>query len=122
MGETETNAAEPNSGTAIEIRLNGRPMRVPEQSTLAALLLSLGKDPRTVAVEKNGDIVRRAAFEETVIERDDELELVQFVQGGSVATLLYRPPVKFGGQHDHVAGRSAKTSAAETKNVLPGAD
>ncbi len=66
----------------IEIRLNGQATRVPSQSTLAALLLSLGKDSRTVAVEKNGEIVRRAAFEETVLERDDVLELVQFVQGG----------------------------------------
>lgn len=66
----------------IEIRLNGRSTRVPEQSTLAALMISLGKDPRTVAVEKNGEIVRRAAFETTQLENSDVLEIVQFVQGG----------------------------------------
>ena len=47
---------------ALEIRLNGRRTTVPGPSTLADLLRTIGKDPRTVAIERNGDIVRRAAF------------------------------------------------------------
>ena len=66
----------------IEIRLNGQAKSVPAGSTLAALLLSLGKDPRTVAIERNGDIVRRAAFDATRLAAGDVLEIVQFVQGG----------------------------------------
>jgi thiamine biosynthesis protein ThiS len=68
--------------TEIEIRLNGQPKSVPAATTLAGLLESLGKDPRTVAIERNGDIVRRAAFGKTELAAGDALEVVQFVQGG----------------------------------------
>lgn len=46
------------------------------------LLVALGKDPRLVAVERNGKIVRRAFFENTVLDSGDAVEVVQFVQGG----------------------------------------
>ena len=67
---------------AIEIRLNGKTKSVPAGSTLAALLSVLGKDPRTVAIERNGDIVRRAKFDGTSLGEGDVVEIVQFVQGG----------------------------------------
>jgi thiamine biosynthesis protein ThiS len=70
------------SENEVEIRLNGQPKRVPEATTLAALLASLGKDPRTVAIERNGEIVRRARFAEVALADGDSLEIVQFVQGG----------------------------------------
>jgi thiamine biosynthesis protein ThiS len=68
--------------STIEIRLNGQPKRVSEATTIASLLQELGKDPRTVAIERNGEIVRRARFDETGLAAGDVLELVQFVQGG----------------------------------------
>lgn len=70
------------TATEIEVRLNGQAQRLPTGTTLAGLLASLQKDPRTVAIEKNGDIVRRAAFGETSLSAGDVLEIVQFVQGG----------------------------------------
>ena len=43
---------------------------------------SLGLDPRTVAVEKNGEIVRRETWEATKLLEEDKLEVIRFVGGG----------------------------------------
>lgn len=66
----------------LDVVLNGEPHRVPEGSTVADLVASLGRDPRTVAVERNGDLVPRARFDETSLGAGDRLEVVHFVQGG----------------------------------------
>jgi sulfur carrier protein len=46
------------------------------------LLDQLGVDPRTVAVEYNRVVVKRARYAETVIEDGAEVEIVAFVGGG----------------------------------------
>lgn len=68
--------------TAIAVRLNGVATEVPSGLTLTELLARLGKNPQAVAVERNGEIIRRARFDEVVVEPGDALEIVQFVQGG----------------------------------------
>ncbi|HEV8581105.1 MAG TPA: sulfur carrier protein ThiS [Thermoanaerobaculia bacterium] len=68
--------------TLLEVVLNGEPHRLPEGSTVADLVAGLGRDPRTVAVERNGDLVPRAHFSETLLGAGDRLEVVHFVQGG----------------------------------------
>jgi sulfur carrier protein len=68
--------------TAVSLLVNGEPREVPAGSTVADLLASLGRDPRTVAVEHNGDILPRACFGETRLAAGDRLEVVHFVQGG----------------------------------------
>ena len=66
----------------LEVVLNGEPHRISEGATVADLLAGLGRDPRTVAVERNGDLVPRARFGETPLGAGDRLEVVHFVQGG----------------------------------------
>jgi thiazole synthase/sulfur carrier protein len=66
----------------LEVVLNGEPHRVPVGSTVADLVAALSRHPRTVAVERNGDLVPRARFAETRLEAGDRLEVVHFVQGG----------------------------------------
>jgi sulfur carrier protein len=66
----------------LEVVLNGEPHRVPVGSTVADLVAALSRHPRTVAVERNGDLVPRARFAETRLEAEDRLEVVHFVQGG----------------------------------------
>jgi thiamine biosynthesis protein ThiS len=66
----------------LEVVLNGEPYHVPEGSSIADLVAGLGRDPRTVAVERNGDLVPRARFTETLLGAGDRLEMVHFVQGG----------------------------------------
>ena len=66
----------------IEIVLNGEPHRLPAGSTVLDLVTGLGRDPRTVAVERNGEIVRRSEYAATALAAGDRLEVVHFVQGG----------------------------------------
>lgn len=66
----------------MTIRLNGETLDVDDGSTVTDLLGRLAKDPRTVAVELNGDILPRAQYSDTTLQADDGLEIVQFVQGG----------------------------------------
>jgi thiamine biosynthesis protein ThiS len=68
--------------SAVEITLNGEPKRIENAATVAALLEQLGLDPRTVAVEHNRRIVRRAHHAETPLGNGDIVELVHFVGGG----------------------------------------
>jgi sulfur carrier protein len=66
----------------LDVVLNGEPHQVPEGATVADLVAGLGRDPRTVAVECNGELVPRARFGETRLGAGDRLEVVHFVQGG----------------------------------------
>ena len=68
--------------TLLDVQLNGEPYQVPAGSTVLDLVAGLGRDPRTVAVERNGAIVRRADYGATGLEGGDRLEVVHFVQGG----------------------------------------
>lgn len=70
------------SDTLLEIVLNGETRQMTEGATLLDLLAGLGRDPRTVAVERNGEIVRRAEYATTILAAGDRLEVVHFVQGG----------------------------------------
>jgi len=70
------------TATALHLTLNGEPYEIAEGATLLDLVARLGRDPRTVAVERNGDLVPRARFGETVLASGDRLEVVHFVQGG----------------------------------------
>jgi thiamine biosynthesis protein ThiS len=67
---------------SIQIQLNGDPCTLPLPLTVHALLGVFALDPRTVAVELNKSVVRRAAYEETVVNDGDEVEIVSFVGGG----------------------------------------
>lgn len=64
------------------ITLNGDPHELAQPTTVLALLEQLGIDPRTVAVEVNRVVVRRARYAETTIDAGCEVEIVAFVGGG----------------------------------------
>jgi thiamine biosynthesis protein ThiS len=68
--------------TAFEIRANGESRSVPPGTTVAGFLSGHDLDLDLVVVEKNGVILRRGAFDDTVLESGDELEIVHFVGGG----------------------------------------
>lgn len=50
--------------------------------TLAAYLEEAGYPLNRVAVERNGDIVPKAGYQETVLRDGDTIEVVRFVGGG----------------------------------------
>lgn len=70
------------NGPLVEIVLNGEARQLSAGATVLDLVAGLGRDPRTVAVERNGEIVRRAEYAATVLVAGDRLEVVHFVQGG----------------------------------------
>jgi thiamine biosynthesis protein ThiS len=68
--------------STLAVTINGETRRVPGPATLLQLLEHLGLDPRTVVVELNREIVRRARLGDTGISEGDAIELVHFVGGG----------------------------------------
>jgi sulfur carrier protein len=66
----------------MEIQLNGTGRSVPEGSTVAALIESLGYTGKRVAVERNGEIVPRSAHGDTPLAAGDLVEIVVAVGGG----------------------------------------
>ena len=66
----------------MTIILNGDPIEIGGPTTLTALLVQLGVDPRRVAVERNLDVVKRANYDQTPVEEGDLIEIVNFVGGG----------------------------------------
>jgi thiazole synthase len=67
----------------MRISLNGEPHELAGPLTLTALLRELNIDPRRVAVEHNLVVVKRARYDSTQIQDGDEVEIVNFVGGGT---------------------------------------
>ena len=66
----------------MHITLNGDPHDTPGPLTIAELLKRLDIDASRVAVEHNLVVVKRAAFEQTLVGDGDQVEIVNFVGGG----------------------------------------
>jgi thiamine biosynthesis protein ThiS len=64
------------------ITLNGDPYELDSPLTVSALLARLEIDARRVAVEHNMVVVRRAAYDATLVRDGDQIEIVNFVGGG----------------------------------------
>ena len=69
----------------MEIVLNGQPRTVdldPQAATLEGLITALEMKQDRIAVERNGEIVRRTDWVTTVVQSGDRFEIVHFVGGG----------------------------------------
>jgi sulfur carrier protein len=64
------------------ITLNGDPYEMDAPLTVAALLARLEIDARRVAVEHNLIVVKRVAYDATMVRDGDQVEIVNFVGGG----------------------------------------
>lgn len=64
------------------MKVNGEQKPLTAPDSLQAFLQAQGYDPMRVAVERNGEIVPRAAFADTMLQEEDTLEIVAFVGGG----------------------------------------
>lgn len=67
----------------MTIQLNGDPYELAGPLSVAALLAQLNVDARRVAVELNLVVLKRAAFETTMVQPGDVMEIVNFVGGGA---------------------------------------
>lgn len=63
------------------IRVNGEELPLAGK-TLLDFLKEASYDPTRIAVERNGDIVPKRAYAETILEDGDLIEVVSFVGGG----------------------------------------
>lgn len=63
------------------VKINGGELNVAGK-TIAEYLAATNYDPKRIAVERNGDIVPKAKYGETVLEDGDSIEVVSFVGGG----------------------------------------
>jgi thiamine biosynthesis protein ThiS len=66
----------------LQITLNGDALEVGGPLTVSELLGRLEIDARRVAVEHNLVVLKRAAFEDTIVRDGDQVEIVNFVGGG----------------------------------------
>jgi sulfur carrier protein len=67
----------------IALRINGKEVDLDEATPLLDYLARLGVDPRSVAVEHNGEIVERDGFAAIMLRAGDVVEIVRMVGGGS---------------------------------------
>jgi thiamine biosynthesis protein ThiS len=66
----------------MTIKLNGDPHEIPQPLSVSALLATLAIDARRVAVEHNLAVVKKAAYDTSIVKDGDEVEIVNFVGGG----------------------------------------
>lgn len=65
----------------IRVIVNGQPREVPDDTTVAKLIALHNLTPDKVAIELNRRLVRAAAYD-TQLKDKDEVEIVTFVGGG----------------------------------------
>ena len=63
------------------VKVNGTELDIAGK-TVVQYLAATNYDPRRIAVERNGDIVFKSQYSETVLQDGDSLEVVSFVGGG----------------------------------------
>ena len=63
------------------VNINGEEFNIAGK-TVAEYLRATNYDPKRIAVERNGDIVPKAQYGETVLKDGDNVEVVSFVGGG----------------------------------------
>lgn len=89
VGETATayrialeSAMTDSPSEMITATINGKPVQLRLGTTVSAFLAGRELHERLVVVERNGEIIKRGAFPELIIEEGDLLEIVHFVGGG----------------------------------------
>ena len=71
----------------MKIKLNGEPYELNQQLSVTDLLAQLDLEPRGVAVERNLIVLKRKSYDSTFIKEGDEIEVINFVGGGSLRIL-----------------------------------
>ncbi len=66
----------------ISLVVNGKTVELDRPTALLDYLDTLDVNPRTVAVEHNGEIIPRTSFTRITLREGDRLEIVRMVGGG----------------------------------------
>jgi sulfur carrier protein len=67
----------------IKLQVNGKEVELEAPVPLVLYIEKIGVNPRTVAVEHNGEIIQRAQFASVVLQEGDRVEIVRMVGGGT---------------------------------------
>ena len=71
-----------NNLNVAKIQLNGDPYEINSGTNLNDLLNKLKIQKNKVAVEVNGKIVERKKYTNLILNKNDKVEIVQFIGGG----------------------------------------
>lgn len=63
------------------VKINGKELNAAGK-TIAEYLAAASYDPKRIAVERNGEIVPKSQYGNTVLKDGDSVEVVSFVGGG----------------------------------------
>lgn len=63
-------------------KINGEILSDADGSALSEYIAKAGFRPDRVAIEYNGEILSKAAYDTTVISSSDSIEIVEFMGGG----------------------------------------
>lgn len=66
----------------MRITANGRPYEIDDDTTVSSFIRQRDLDPRFVVVERNGEPLERARYDQVRLAEGDRLELVRAVAGG----------------------------------------
>ena len=66
----------------MDVTINGETETLAAACNVAELLAARGHDAKRVVVERNGEILPRELFSQTMLCEADNLEIVHFVGGG----------------------------------------
>ncbi|RHX79156.1 thiamine biosynthesis protein ThiS [Leptospira yasudae] len=66
------------------MKVNGKPLSLSEleKPRISSLLEYLKLRPEMVAIQRNGNILKREFWNETALEDGDQVEILRFVGGG----------------------------------------
>lgn len=64
------------------MKLNGKEIKIENPTALSIILENQGFNRLKIAVMINGDIVPKAEYDKTMVNNNDNLEVVSFVGGG----------------------------------------
>ncbi len=67
---------------SINIKLNGETKDTPDTFSLDHLLEHFSLPKQRIAIELNGNVIRRADWSQTIVNNNDRIEVVHFVGGG----------------------------------------
>ena len=71
-----------NNLNVAKIQLNGAPYEINNGTNLNELLNKLKIEKNKVAIEVNGEIVERNKYPNLILNKNDKVEIVQFIGGG----------------------------------------
>ena len=73
----------------LNITVNGEARSLSGPMSVRAMLLSLGLEPKKIAVERNLEIVPRSTYDDVQVADGDKFAIVHFIGGGNAPAGAY---------------------------------